>query len=98
MRGHALVILFFPITEHLPLCQAGCGGGPAARGQRHDREGEERHGSGQVRHMRCVRDTRLQQPINNQYKSCTKPQTEAPIRGNSVLINSFLKAMYPHIV
>lgn len=63
---------FFPsITEHLPLCQAGCRGGPAARGQRYDREGEERHGSGQVRHMRCVRDSWIQQPINSQLKLYT---------------------------
>lgn len=67
--SHAFSIFFFNITEHLPLCQAGCRGDPAARGQRHNREGEERHGSGQVRHMRCVKDSWIKQLINNHLKS-----------------------------
>ena len=44
-----LLILLFSVLEHLSLCQAGCRRLFAAGGQCDDGEGEERHGSGQVR-------------------------------------------------
>lgn len=62
--GVAHFLFLFTSLEYLPLCQAGCWVRSAAGGQRDDREGQERHSSGQVKSkpalmMNCVHFIRI---------------------------------------